>query len=198
MRSGRGPGVPVQDPHSSPPVHQRRPIRRSLILGALCMLVALGAGVALTVKIRVEPAPAAERDPAAEQALPWLKRVAQNCERYDRAEQDDERAQVLKDNARLVASTVVASARGRLESKRVSSDGSQVLFTLAVGSAKFKPSLLHPIHADTEMFERVQEAPIGSCLQFSVRTLTAASILERSKVCDKDYFADFAAIEPCH
>lgn len=161
------------------------------------MAVALGAGVYLTVKTRTEPVPAAPRDPEAEQVLPWLKRVAENCERYDRATQDAERAQALRDNARLVASTVVASARGRLESKRVSSDGSQVLFTIAVGTAKFKPSLLHPILADTEMFERVQQAPIGACLQFSVRTLTAASILERSKVCDLDYFADFAVIEAC-
>ncbi|MEZ4231326.1 MAG: hypothetical protein R3B89_19265 [Polyangiaceae bacterium] len=162
------------------------------------MAVALGAGIYLTVETRIEPPVAAIRDPEAEQALPWLKRVAENCERYDRAEQDAERAQALKDNARLVASTVIASARGRLESKRVSSDGSQVLFTIAVGSAKFKPSLLHPIHADTEMFQHVQDAPIGACMQFSVRTLTAASILERSKVCDKDYFADFAAVELCH
>lgn len=162
------------------------------------MLVALGAGVYLTIEVRIEPNPVADHDPAAEQALPWLKRVAENCARYDRAEQDAERAVVLRDNSRLVASTVVASARGRLESKRVSSDGSQVLFTIAVGSAKFKPSLLHPILADTEMFDSVQAAPIGACMQFSVRTLTAASILERSKVCDKDYFADFAVIEPCH
>lgn len=185
-------------PSSQPPA---RPSQRWLIAALACAVLAGGAVVYIALpRARLDPTaaePVPADDPQAAEHLPWFRAVNENCVMYDRAAGDVERAQALSANERLIASTVIAPTRGKLESKRLTSDGGQMQFTIAVGSVKFKPSLVHPILADTPEFELLSKLELGQCVRFSVRSLTAASILERSKVCDKDYFAQFASIQAC-
>lgn len=185
-------------PSTQPPV---RTSQRWLIVAVVCALFAGGATVYLAMpRARLIPSAgelAPADDPKAAELFPWYRAVNENCAKYDQAPGDAERAEALSANERLIAATVIAPTRGSLEAKRLSSDGGQMQFTIAVGSVKFKPSLVHPILADTPEFEVLNKLSLGQCVRFSVRTLTAASILERSKVCDKDYFAQFASIETC-
>ena len=58
-------------------------------------------------------------------------------------------------------------------------------------------SLFEPIYAGEKVYRQVENLQENSCVNFSISKLRPSSVLERSKVCDLEYFAGFTNVEPC-
>ncbi|MBX3183242.1 MAG: hypothetical protein KIT72_04265 [Polyangiaceae bacterium] len=177
------------------------PRRPSWVRWALGGLVALMALTLVGLRYRAHRAARGEVSLPDESEtlsqLPWLSEASRHCARYDQATTALERQRAIEAHDGLLASLRLVDVTAELESKRVSSDGGQIQFTLAVGHAKFKPSLRTPILAGTSEFLLLGQLASGSCVRFTARAVTPASILERSKVCDTDFFTEFEALEAC-
>ena len=139
----------------------------------------------------------AELDRAAAAKLPWMATFDATCKRYRAASSEADRKRMNQEQEALIRRTTIPLTNGTLEKKRMSEDGSSMDITIGVGSAKFQTGLLNELETGTSSQLVVDKIPEGSCIRFSARSLTIASLLEGSRTCDKDFIADFATIEPC-
>jgi hypothetical protein len=58
-------------------------------------------------------------------------------------------------------------------------------------------SVFSTISRDNPVYAQAADLSEKQCVRVSGQVRGAASIVERSKVCDLDYYLDFESIEPC-
>lgn len=136
--------------------------------------------------------------PAASNAFPWLAQVKQNCDAYDAAPNDIKKSAIFRANEGLLGRVSVQNARGKLAMLRTNQGGSELSLAVKADGAEFKTeSMFAPIRQGTPIYDVASELKVGDCVVFSVKKIETASLIERSKVCSADYFADFASLAPC-
>jgi hypothetical protein len=93
---------------------------------------------------------------------------------------------------------VAAHARGTLAQLSTNQGGSELTLGIKVGEVEFTTeALFAPVKKGSPVYKAAAELREGQCVVFSADKLEPSSMLEESKVCDLDYFANFTAMKPC-
>jgi hypothetical protein len=138
------------------------------------------------------------RQREAASALPWVAQVQENCQRYEAAPNDIKKSDIFNANEAFIAGQRVDGALGQLTRLRTSQGGGSLELAVKVGSATFQTgSVFSTISRDNPVYAQAADLSEKQCVRVSGQVRSAASIVERSKVCDLDYYLDFESIEPC-
>jgi hypothetical protein len=131
-------------------------------------------------------------------ALPWIAQVQDNCRRYEAAPNDIQKSEIFNENEEFIAAQRLDGVRGELSRLSTSQGGATLELAVTVGAATFKTgSLFQTIDRGDPVYEQASQLSKGQCVRLSGRVRDAASVMERSKVCDLDYHLDFESIEAC-
>lgn len=141
-------------------------------------------------------APAA---PAPEVAqLPWITTVNDNCAKYKAAPNEIKKSAIFNENETLISKAKVSNVTGKLAALRTDQGGDELSLKIKVGEVDFHTeSLFGAIKKGSAVYNAAAEMTVGQCVVFSASSLKASSMVERSKVCDTEYFAVFTSIAPC-
>ncbi|MBL8918107.1 MAG: zinc ribbon domain-containing protein [Myxococcaceae bacterium] len=173
-----------------------------VVLGGLFLLCFLGSIVGGKSKgggssAASSDAPAAPAPEVAQQ-LPWIATVNDNCAKYKAAPNEIKKSAIYNENEALIAKTKVTNISGKLVALRTDQGGDELSLKIKVGDVDFHTeSLFGAIKKGSAVYNAAAEMTVGQCVVFSASSLKASSMVERSKVCDTEYFAVFTSIAPC-
>jgi hypothetical protein len=137
-------------------------------------------------------APAKDPEPA------WVATVRANCERYKAAPNEIKKSAVFNENETLLKSSGVEKVRGTLKRLSTTQGGEQLSLVVTMGDLEFATeALFGPIKKGSPVYNAAADLTVGQCVIFSAKGLRASSVVEESKVCDTEYYANFTAIGPC-
>ena len=129
--------------------------------------------------------------------LPWIDTVRANCARYEAAPNEIRKSEVFNENEQFIGGTQLSDVQGTLESMRTSQGGGGLTIKVAVGAATFANGPLDGIGSSSPLYQAAGDLVEDGCVQFSATVRGAASVVERSKVCDLDYYVDWTSVGPC-
>ena len=208
MQQGYGPppGPPPGYGYQQQPVQPQPPPKKSrlwlwLLLGIggvlmLCSGLAVVGAMASGEKGTASAGPGAVA-PAAQQ-LPWISLMQGNCDRYKAAPNDIKKSAIFKENEEMLEGTSLTDVRGKLTMLQTDQGGDELKLTVKVGDATFTTeSVFSAIKKGSPVYEAAAELTEGQCVVVSASKIKTSSMLEQSKVCDLDFFADFTAIRAC-
>lgn len=131
-------------------------------------------------------------------ALPWMSTVIENCAAYKAAPNDIKKSDVFNRNQAHLTGVNVADARGTLTMLSTSQGGDELRLGIKVGDVEFKTgSLFYAINRGSPVYAAASEMTRGQCVIFSASNIKAASLMERSQVCDFEYLANISSLAPC-
>lgn len=92
--------------------------------------------------------------------------------------------------------------RGKLTRIATNQGGSELFVSVEINAsgktATFSTeSLSEPIRRGSQVYKAVAELREGACVVVSASRIEPNSVLERSQLCDNDYFARFTKIAAC-
>lgn len=136
---------------------------------------------------------------ALEAPLTWIQKQKELCQTYDAALNEIKQSAIFRETIVLLHRSSVENGKGVLERIRTNQGGSELSIVVKVGnSIEFANSgLTEPIYAGSTVYQQVENLQENSCVNFSISKLRPSSVLERSKVCDLEYWAVFTNVEPC-
>jgi hypothetical protein len=124
--------------------------------------------------------------------------VQDRCVRYEAAPNDIKKSEIFNENEAFIAEQRLDGVNAELTRLYTSQGGGSLELTVQLGAAEFKTgSLMNTIRRGDPVYDQASELTKGQCVLVSGRVRGAASVVERSKVCDLDYYLDFESIEPC-
>lgn len=131
-------------------------------------------------------------------SLPWVKDVQSACKRYKDAPNQIKKSAIFKENEEALADVTVDDVKGELKSLATNQGGAELRLQIDVGSVEFKTeSMFAAIKKGSDVYDAAENMKEGDCVRFSAKKIKAASIVEQSKVCDTEYFAEFTKLRPC-
>lgn len=130
--------------------------------------------------------------------LPWISTVSANCTKYKAAPNEIKKSAIYNENEALITKTKVSNVKGKLTQLRTDQGGAELSLEIKVGDVEFKTeSVFAAIKKGSGVYAAATEMTVGQCVVFSAAKLEAASLVEESKVCDPEYFANITSIAPC-
>ena len=142
--------------------------------------------------------PQTSRQAQAQSALPWVTEVRSNCERYKSAPNEIKKSAIFNDNAALVSKASVKNVKGRLARLSTNQGGDELTIEVDVGDVEFATEgLMSPIKKGSGIYNAASEMSTGQCVVFSADHFKPSSMVEQSKVCDTEYFANFTSLAAC-
>jgi hypothetical protein len=143
-------------------------------------------------------APQTSRKDQEQAALPWVAEVHANCERYKGAPNEIKKSAIFNENAALVAKASVKSVKGKLARLSTNQGGDELTIEVDVGDVELSTEgLMSPIRKGSAIYTAASEMSTGQCVVFSADHFKPSSLVEQSKVCDTEYFANFTALAAC-
>jgi len=140
------------------------------------------------------PAPKADEAPAPS----WVATVKDNCGRYKAAPNEIKKSAIFTENEALLQRSGVDEIKGKLTRLSTGQGGDRLSLKITVGDLEFATeSLFAPIKKGSAVYNAAAEMTVGQCVMFSAKGLKASSVVEQSKVCDTEYFANFTSLKPC-
>lgn len=120
------------------------------------------------------------------------------CAKYESAPNEIRKSEIYRLHQAWVPKNVVANARGTVESLTTDQGGDEVRLAIRASGGTFNSSpIISPIVRGTALYNGAAELAEGECVLFSARNIQSGGFLERSKVCDLDYFVEFTLLLPC-
>jgi hypothetical protein len=130
--------------------------------------------------------------------LPFISEVKANCDKYKSAPNDIKKSAIFTANEETLSTVSLKDVRGVLKSMRTTQGGGELSIRIDVGEVEFKTeSLFAAIKKGTPVYDAVTDMTVDQCVVFSAEGLKASSVVEKSKVCDTEYFAKFTSVKPC-
>ncbi|EYF05991.1 hypothetical protein [Chondromyces apiculatus] len=131
--------------------------------------------------------------------LPWLATVKENCAEYRDAPNDIKRSAIFNAHKSFVRAMKLTDVRGTLTTISTNQGGSDLTLKIEVGDdVEFTTeALFAPVKKGSQVYRAAAEMREGQCVVFSADKLEPSSMMEMSKVCDTEYFANFTSLKPC-
>jgi hypothetical protein len=168
-----------------------------LSFGGCAVLMIVGAAKVANNTAKAKTEAAAQLSNAAA-AVPWVASVQQNCEAYKAAPNEIKKSDVFRANDEVLSAASLNQVRGKLTRMRTNQGGSELDLTIEVGGVEFKTeSLLEAIKRGTPVYEAASAMQEGQCVTFTADKVRSSSLVEQSKVCDLEYFANFTRLSNC-
>jgi hypothetical protein len=132
----------------------------------------------------------------------FAESMTAHCKRYDAQPNDIKRSAVFREMESYVKGVRFTGALGELATLGTSQGGSTLRLKVVSPSSRGKlefstESVFAPIRRGSRVYKQASELVEGKCVKFSAKGLEPSSMMERSKVCDLDFFARFTEIGPC-
>ncbi len=166
---------------------------------ALAISMVLGMGWCFKAAIKGErPGRAKATAIDAAKTLPWVADVRSKCRAYRAAPNDIKRSEIYRAVAFSLKAVRIKQAKGRLAVLATTQGGDELRLVIEVGEVTLQTeSLFGPIKRGSRVYKQASGLREGSCVVFSARGVKPASMMERSMVCDLDYFARFTSVAGC-
>lgn len=132
-----------------------------------------------------------------ESQMPWIATVQANCSRYQSAPNDIQKSAIFNENERLIRGQELSDIEGELTALRTDQGGETLRLEVDVGDVHFETDGFGGIPRRSPIYQAASTMREGQCVRISGRVTEAASVVERSKVCDLDYRLSFSSIGPC-
>ena len=139
----------------------------------------------------------AKQQEAASVALPWTTNVKANCAAYQAAPNEIKKSAVFNSNQQLLSGVSLQGVQGKLKRLSTNQGGGNLDLKIEVGDVEFTSRPLSPIKRGSAIYDAATEMSVGQCVTVSATNVSASSMVEQSKVCDLEYFVDFASLAPC-
>jgi len=194
MQQGYGHQQPPQPPVPQP---KKSKLWLWLLLGVGGLLFTCGGLAAIGAALGGDSASAGPMQEVTQ--MPWIGLVQGNCDAYKAAPNDIKKSAIYNETIETLKGVSISGSQGKLTNLRTNQGGSMLDIGIDVGRASFKnKALFSTIKKGSPIYEAASNMTEGQCVIFSAEKVEPASVVERSKVCDLDYYVEFTELRACN
>jgi len=131
--------------------------------------------------------------------LNWIKKQKNLCKDYVNAPNEIKKSNIFRETVALLRNSSVNNGTGTLTRISTNQGGSYVSIIIKVGNdIEFaSKGFSSPILRGSNVYKQIENLSEGSCVKFSASEIEVGSVLEQSKVCDLEYYAEFTSVKGC-
>lgn len=135
-------------------------------------------------------------------APPFVAELQGLCRAYDAAPNEIKKSEIFRYAKQQIEGQRAFTGRGKLDQISTNQGGSElrlVIETRTNGSKQLfaTESVFAPIKSGSAVYRAAANMREGECVVWSASRFESASLVERSQVCDLDFFARFTALKTC-